>query len=112
MGFSRVLLKLPDAMPTAASGQIHSVVKTRNQSLDNWVAVSPERAPNVLEVDQALRRLAEVDERKARVIEMRYFGGMDREEVATALGLTVHTVKKDLRLGEAWLRVFLSGDKC
>jgi len=80
-------------------------------TLDNCEAVSPDRAPDVLEVDQALRRLAELDERKARVIEMRYFGGMDREEVATALGLTVHTVKRDLRLGEAWLRVYLSEGK-
>jgi DNA-directed RNA polymerase specialized sigma24 family protein len=38
---------------------------------------------------------------------MRYFGGMDREEIAIALGLTVFTVKRDLRLAEAWLRRFL-----
>jgi RNA polymerase sigma factor (TIGR02999 family) len=73
------------------------------------MANSPGRAPEVLEVDEALDRLAAVDERKARVIELRYFGGMDREEVAAALGLTVPTVKRDLRLGEAWLRRFLSG---
>jgi hypothetical protein len=80
-------------------------------ALDGCVAVSPHRAPNVLEVDQALRRLAEVDDRKARVIEMRYFGGMDREEIATAVGLTLATVKRDLRLGEAWLRRFLAGER-
>ena len=78
-------------------------------TLDGCAAVSPHRAPDVLEVDQALRRLAEVDDRKARVIEMCYFGGMDREEVATALCLTLATVKRDLRLGEAWLRRFLAG---
>ena len=76
-------------------------------TLDGCIAVSPHRAPDVLEVDQALRCLAEVDDRKAKVIEMRYFGGMDREEVAAALGLTIATVKRDLRLGEAWLRRFL-----
>jgi RNA polymerase sigma-70 factor (ECF subfamily) len=79
-------------------------------TLDDCMAVCPQRAPDVLEVDQALRRLAEVDDRKAKVIEMRYFGGMDRDEVAAALGLTVATVKRDLRLGEAWLRRFLAGD--
>jgi RNA polymerase sigma factor (TIGR02999 family) len=78
-------------------------------TLDDCMAVSPGRAPNVLEVSEALDRLAAVDERKAKVIEMRYFGGMDREEVAAALGLTVSTVKRDLRLGEAWLRRFLAG---
>lgn len=78
-------------------------------TLDDFMAVSPGRAPDVLEVHEALDRLAEVDERKARVIELRYFGGMDREEVAAALDLTVATVKRDLRLGEAWLRRFLAG---
>lgn len=77
-------------------------------TLNDWMAVSPGRAPEVLEVDEALDRLAQVDERKAKVIELRYFGGMDREEVATALGLSVGTVKRDLHLGEAWLRRFLS----
>lgn len=78
-------------------------------TLDECMAVSAGRAPDVLEIDEALDRLAEFDERKAKVIEMRYFAGMDREEVATALGLTVATVKRDLRLGEAWLRRFLAG---
>ena len=79
-------------------------------TLDDCMAVCSGRAPDVLEIDQALDRLAAVDERKAKVIEMRYFGGMDREEVAAALGLTLSTVKRDLRLGEAWLRRFLAGE--
>jgi len=79
-------------------------------TLDGCKAVSPGRAPEVLEVNEALDRLAVLDERKARVIEMRYFGGMDREEVAAALGLTVFTVKRDLRLGEAWLRRSLGNE--
>jgi len=76
-------------------------------TLDESMLLCPNRAPDVLEVSEALDQLAKVDERKAKVIELRYFGGMDREEIATALGLTVHTVKRDLRLGEAWLRRFL-----
>jgi RNA polymerase sigma factor (TIGR02999 family) len=79
-------------------------------TLEDCMAVVPGRTPDVLEVDEALGKLAEVDERKAKVIEMRYFGGMDREEVAAAMGLTVATVKRDLRLGEAWLRRFLAGE--
>ena len=65
---------------------------------------SPGRTPDVLEVDEAVTRLARVDERKAKVIELHYFGGMTREEIATALGLTIPTVKRDVRLGVAWLR--------
>jgi RNA polymerase sigma factor (TIGR02999 family) len=79
-------------------------------TLSDCMAVSPARAPDVLEIDEALDHLAAVDARKAKVIELRYFGGMDREEVATALGLTVPTVKRDLRLGQAWLRRFLAGE--
>jgi RNA polymerase sigma-70 factor (ECF subfamily) len=78
-------------------------------TLDESMALCPNRAPDVLEVSEALDELAKVDQRKAKVIELRYFGGMDREEIATALGLTVSTVKRDLRLGEAWLRRFLLG---
>jgi RNA polymerase sigma-70 factor, ECF subfamily len=79
-------------------------------TLIDCMAISPARALDVLEIDEALDRLAAVDERKAKVIELRYFGGMDREEVAAALNLTVPTVKRDLRLGEAWLRRFLAGE--
>jgi RNA polymerase sigma factor (TIGR02999 family) len=79
-------------------------------TLDDRLAITPGRAPDVLEIHVALDRLAKIDERKAKVIEMRYFGGMDREEVAAALGLTLATVKRDLRLGEAWLRTFLDSD--
>jgi RNA polymerase sigma factor (TIGR02999 family) len=79
-------------------------------TLDDCMAVSPNRPPDILEIDEALNRLAALDPRKAKVVELRYFAGMDREEVADALGLTVPTVKRDLRLGEAWLRRFLAGE--
>jgi len=76
---------------------------------DDCMAVTPGRAPDVLEIDEVLERLAAVDERKAKVIELRYSGRMNRQEVVSALGLTLPTVKRDLRLGEAWLRRFLAG---
>jgi RNA polymerase sigma factor (TIGR02999 family) len=71
---------------------------------ETMVFSSTSQAPDILDVDAALSRLAQFDERKAKVIELRYFGGMTREEVASAAGLTVATVKRDLRLAEAWLR--------
>jgi RNA polymerase sigma factor (TIGR02999 family) len=76
-------------------------------TLKESVAILENRVLNVLEISEALDQLAKVDERKAKVIELRYFGGLDREEISTALGLTIATVKRDLRLGEAWLRRFL-----
>ena len=57
-----------------------------------------------LDLNHALERLAEFDERKSRVIEMKYFAGLQREEIAEAIGLSVASVKRDLLLGEAWLR--------
>ncbi len=79
-------------------------------TLQESLILSPARTPDVLEVNEALDALRKVDERKASVIELRYFGGMEREEIAAALDLTLATVKRDLRLGEAWLRRFLSGE--
>jgi RNA polymerase sigma factor (TIGR02999 family) len=67
--------------------------------------------PDILAVGEALDRLASHDDRKARIIEMRYFGGMSREEIGIALGLTLATVKRDLRLGEAWLSRFMSQNR-
>jgi RNA polymerase sigma-70 factor (ECF subfamily) len=83
----------------------------RTITLQESIPLSPTRPPDVLEVHEALDQLEKVDERKARVIELRYFGGMEREEIAAALDLTVPTVKRDLRLAEAWLRRFLLGEK-
>ncbi|MGH9662290.1 MAG: ECF-type sigma factor [Bryobacteraceae bacterium] len=59
---------------------------------------------NVIELDGALDALAREDESLGRLIEMRYFGGMTAEETAEALGLSVHAVRHDLRLAQAWLR--------
>ena len=78
-------------------------------ALEETAAFLPNRVPDILEIDEALTQLAQVDERKAKVIELRYFGGMSREEIAIACGLTIATVKRDLRLAEAWLRRTLGG---
>jgi RNA polymerase sigma factor (TIGR02999 family) len=58
----------------------------------------------LLILDDALRRLAAFDERRARVVEMRAFGGMSVEDTALALGVSEPTVKRDMRLAQAWLR--------
>jgi RNA polymerase sigma factor (TIGR02999 family) len=68
-------------------------------------------APDVLELDEALSRLADFDSRRAAIVEMRYFGAMTREEIAAALDVSVGTVKRDLRLAVAWLRSYLQGQE-
>jgi DNA-directed RNA polymerase specialized sigma24 family protein len=62
----------------------------------------------LLELDRALDSLAREDKSLAQLIEMRYFGGMTAEETAEALGQSVHIVRHDLRLAQAWLRRELS----
>ena len=63
----------------------------------------------LLELDRALHALAREDKSLEQVIEMRYFGGMTAEETAEALGRSVHIVRHDLRLAQAWLRRELNG---
>jgi RNA polymerase sigma factor (TIGR02999 family) len=58
----------------------------------------------LIELDSAISALAAEDESLARLIEMRYFGGMTAEETAGALGISVHVVRHDLRFAQAWLR--------
>ena len=58
----------------------------------------------LLDLDVALDGLAAEDQQLARLIEMRYFGGMTAEDTAEALGLSVHVVRHDLQLAQAWLR--------
>jgi RNA polymerase sigma factor (TIGR02999 family) len=61
-------------------------------------------AASLLTLDDALKKLAQLDQRKARVVEMRAFGGMSVEDTAVALGVSEPTVKRDMRFAQAWLR--------
>jgi RNA polymerase sigma-70 factor (ECF subfamily) len=62
------------------------------------------RNETLVALDDVLTDLAAFDERKARVIELRYFGGLSVEETALALGISVATVGREVRYAEAWLR--------
>jgi RNA polymerase sigma-70 factor, ECF subfamily len=73
-------------------------------SLDEAPAFSQERAADLVALDDALTALADFDERKARVVELRYFGGLSVEEVAGALDISVATVGREMRMAQAWLR--------
>jgi RNA polymerase sigma factor (TIGR02999 family) len=73
-------------------------------SLDEAAVITPVLAPQVLELDEALGRLTALDERKGRVVEMRYFGGLSVEEVAAVVGVSENTVISDWALAKAWLR--------
>jgi RNA polymerase sigma factor (TIGR02999 family) len=75
-----------------------------NVTLECARAFIPQTPSALIALDDALEDLARVDPRKSRAIELRYFGGLAIEEVAAVLDVSVATVRRDLRMGEAWLR--------
>jgi RNA polymerase sigma-70 factor, ECF subfamily len=72
-------------------------------SLDEAPSVSQESDPNLLALDDALKALAAVDERKSKVVELRFFGGLSVEETAEVLKVSPETVMRDWRLAKLWL---------
>jgi RNA polymerase sigma-70 factor, ECF subfamily len=77
--------------------------------LDDAVALAPERAEDLLALDEALEKLEKLDARQAKVVEMRFFGGMTVEEVAEALGVSKRTVEGEWTMARAWLLRELTG---
>lgn len=76
--------------------------------VDAAVVLSSEQVEEIVAVDLALQRLAKSDERKSKVLEMRFFGGLSVEETAEALGVAPNTVIRDWNFARAWLRRELS----
>ena len=83
----------------------------RRVSLDEAMAVSKRQDEGLLALDEALSALAQIDPRKSQVVELRFFGGLDVEETAEALCVSVETIHRDWRLAKSWLLRRLSGGK-
>ena len=79
-------------------------------TFDESLAVTSEPGLDFVALDDALEALARFDERKSRVIEMRFFGGLSVEETAEVLGVSPATVMGDWRLAKAWLKREMRGD--
>jgi len=77
--------------------------------LEEAVAFQSERAPQLLALDFGLQALEKLDERKCKAVELRYFGGLSVEEIAQTLEVSPITVRRDLRMAEAWLRTQMQG---
>ena len=77
-------------------------------SLDEAMVAAKERSDDLVALDEALSALSELDERKGRVVEMRFFGGLSEKEIAEALHVSQETVRRDWRLSKSWLRRRLS----
>jgi RNA polymerase sigma factor (TIGR02999 family) len=79
-------------------------------SLDQAAVVSRQPEVDLLALDEALTRLADVDERKARIVELRFFGGLSVEETAQFLKISAVTVMREWRMAKAWLHRELSNE--
>jgi len=79
---------------------------------EEWAGsiASPEKGRILLDLDEGLKELAEIDERKAQVIEMRFFAGMSIEETAAAMEISLSTVGREQRMAEAWLNRYLNSN--
>lgn len=85
--------------------------ETKVGSIGEPVDERAEASLDVLELDEALERLAALDARKARVVDLRWFGGLSHAEVAELLGVSVRTVEGDWAFARAWLRSELGGSE-
>jgi RNA polymerase sigma-70 factor, ECF subfamily len=71
--------------------------------LEGVFVVSPARTSELLALDDALERLAKLNVRQSKIVELRFFGGMSEEETGSVLGISARTVKRDWRMARAWL---------
>jgi RNA polymerase sigma-70 factor (ECF subfamily) len=71
--------------------------------LEHVEGIAPRRDEDLLAVDQALTQLAEVDPRASRVVELKFFGGLEDRETAEVLGISIPTVQRDWTFAKAWL---------
>lgn len=78
-------------------------------TLDEQHQIADEFASDVLDLDAALGRMAQIEPRAARVVECRFFGGLDVAETAEVLGVSTRTVKRDWIMAKAWLYRVLHG---
>jgi len=79
-------------------------------TFDEALVVTDEPRQNFVALDDALEALEKLDERKSRVVELRFFGGLSVEETASVLNVSPDTVMRDWRLAKAWLRREMRGD--
>jgi RNA polymerase sigma-70 factor, ECF subfamily len=71
--------------------------------LDENLAFAPEQSMELIKIDRALQQLAGIDSRQAKIVELRFFGGLTVEETADALAISPKTVKRDWSVAKAWL---------
>jgi RNA polymerase sigma factor (TIGR02999 family) len=80
----------------------------RQVSFDEELIMSRQLSADVVELHEALNELATIDERKSKIVELKFFGGLSIEETAEVLGVSPGTVMRDWTLAKAWLRIAMN----
>jgi RNA polymerase sigma factor (TIGR02999 family) len=83
----------------------------RKLELDDALVAAVQPGTDLVAVDDALKALADIDPRKSRIVELRFFGGMSVKETAEVLKISNETVHRDWKLAKSWLRRELRGDR-
>jgi len=78
--------------------------------LDDVAIVARERAGELVALDEALTKLAQIDERKSQIVELRFFGGLTGDEIAEVMKLSPITIKREWRSAKAWLHLEINKD--
>jgi len=108
----RILVDAARARASAKrGGHLQRVEETTALTLDSLPAAGTDRAAEICALDDALDALARQEPRRAKVIELRYFGGLSVEETAEALAVSPQTVLRDWKLARAWLAVELRNSR-
>ena len=88
----------------ARAQKAHKRAALRNAiTLEESLVVSRDRSQELLALDAALDRLAKLNTRQSKIVELRFFGGLSEQETGTVLGISSRTVKRDWRVAKAWL---------
>lgn len=104
----RILIDLARARKNLKRG-----AAAQRVSLNEAVLVTSGSGADLIAIDEALEQLAKLNQRQARVVELRYFGGLTEEEVAHVLGIAARTVRSDWKLARAWLyKTLTNGSSC
>jgi len=90
--------------------RVDKEVEAIRMSLDGALTISTERDPDLLALDEALKSLAEIDERKSRIVELRFFGGLSVDETAEVMKMSSITVIREWNKAKAWLYRELSNN--
>ena len=103
LGVSAQLMRRVLVDSARSRGSLKRGGEDQRMTFDEGLLVSPEREEDFIRLDDALRELAEFDERKSKVVELRFFGGLGVKETAEVLQVSAGTVMRDWKLAKLWL---------